>query len=212
MGELVETVRHILLGLEHHQILAAVLYFFIHIVFAALFLPCSPLTAMAGLLWGFWGGLAISIGSALTASSVTFMLGRYLKTRWPVSKLQAMSIGRLPARVLAMIERAGWRAVFVLQLNPIVPASSFGYIFGSTRLGFRLFFVSTALGILFSQCMLVGLGSFARNAVFLDDPTKYAVYGLILLISFGLISYWGRRIAKDPMIGIPTTTGPHGDA
>ena len=55
------------------------IFLILHIIFAIIFLPCSSLTFLSGVIWGPFYGLIISLIATTISGIITFSLGRYLK-------------------------------------------------------------------------------------------------------------------------------------
>ena len=150
------TFQHIHFFLAQHPVCAPIIYIISHIIFAICLIPCSPMAVIAGVLWGKWLGLGISIGSAFLSSCTTFglsrfflkdrihtfMLKRYAKTDW----------------FLAQTKKHGWKFVATVQLNPAAPGSSLGYLFGLTGIEFSVYAFFLLLFMLPLQLLLVVCG------------------------------------------------------
>ncbi len=142
--------------LSQHPVLAPFIYVLSHIFFAICLIPCSPMAVIAGVLWGKWLGLCMSILAAFISSCVTFSLSRfflhdkiyaflskrYSKTDWFMEKTQTH----------------GWKFVAAIQLNPAAPGSSLGYLFGLTRIAFSVYAFFLLLFMLPLQLVLVICG------------------------------------------------------
>jgi uncharacterized membrane protein YdjX (TVP38/TMEM64 family) len=150
-SSLLAHLRHFL---EQHRLLAPLTLLFAQVALASLLLPCSPLTVLAGLLWGFYLGLVYSIVATVVASLWTFLLGRRVLRAWLLR-------GRLNAwqlKVLATIDRYGWKAAMVAHANPVFPGSSLGYAFGASSVSVGSFALGALLGTLPLQLLMVGIG------------------------------------------------------
>ena len=65
----------------YYLIIFSILIFpyFTQIIFAIIFLPCSSLTFLSGVIWGPFYGLIISLIATTISGIITFILGRYLQ-------------------------------------------------------------------------------------------------------------------------------------
>jgi uncharacterized membrane protein YdjX (TVP38/TMEM64 family) len=134
-----------LAALQPQSPLLAVLGF--GVVFAGLSaasLPgCSLLALGAGALWGpWWGGLCISVASALGA-----LLPFHLARRLGRERL----LRRFPAHGALVddgVRRAGLRYLLVLRLLPVMPYAVVNPLMGLTAMRARAFLVVSALGML----------------------------------------------------------------
>ncbi len=139
-----------------HPVLAPVLYAFFHIVFAVCVIPCSPMAIIAGVLWGKWLGLGISIISALLASCSTFWLSRLLFRQ----RVYAFLVKKFPKTdwFLEQTRKNGWKFVATVQLNPAAPGSTLGYLFGLTNISFFVYAFFLLIFMLPLQIVLVLCG------------------------------------------------------
>jgi uncharacterized membrane protein YdjX (TVP38/TMEM64 family) len=145
--------------LLHYPRLAPLLLIVCQIVFASFVLPCSLLTVLAGLLWGFDVAIVYSVIATIAGSLWTFALSRLVLRKWVL--LQWVSL-QMPSRAFqqinALITRYTWRASAIAHANPAFPGSSLGYAFGFTDVSLVSYAIGAILGVLPLQVMLVGLG------------------------------------------------------
>jgi uncharacterized membrane protein YdjX (TVP38/TMEM64 family) len=141
-----------------HPIQAPFFLIITHLILSSLLLPCSPITILAGILWGFNVGLIYSIISTILASTWTFYLSRF-----PL-RLYFSNYKNNPnwKRISVLVEKHGWAASFLAYINPILPASSLGLFFGLTELNFMPFLLGAGLGNLPLQIIQVYFGSYIR--------------------------------------------------
>lgn len=176
------SVATILSWLHAHPIIAPVVFVVAHVVVAVAFLPCSPFTLLAGLLWSLPYSLAISVAAALCASCTTFLLGRYFWPRALRSKFNNVPMQRL----MALSDKHGWQLVALTHINPALPSSTLGYIFGLSKISFRLYAWSAFVGMLPLQIALVGMGSAVRDVLLSRVWIAACVSMAIAMVAFGL--------------------------
>lgn len=169
--------------LKNHKYAAPLLLIAIQAGLAALALPCSPVTVLAGLLWGVGIGLLYSILATLVASILTFLLGRYVFRDWLRGKMQE----GWRQRVLVMIDRLGWKASALAHANPIFPGSSLGYCFGASSIPFPAFWIGALVGNLPLQILMVKVGDVARDIA--DGGASTGVVIVILLLVVSIVLY-----------------------
>ena len=155
------SVATILSWLHEHPIIAPFVFVVAHVVAAVAFLPCSPFTLLAGLLWSLPYSLAISVAAALCASCTTFLLGRYFWPRALRSKFNNVPMQKL----MGLSDKHGWQLVALTHINPALPSSTLGYIFGLSKISFRLYAWSAFVGMLPLQIALVAMGSAVRDLI-----------------------------------------------
>lgn len=148
-----QTIHHFL---SLHPVFAPVIYVLSHVVFAICLIPCSPMALIAGVLWGKWLGLGISICSAFLSSCTTFALARFFLKE----KIRAFMSKRYRKTdwFLAQTQKHGWKFVAAVQLNPAAPGSSLGYLFGLTGVEFSVYAFFLLLFMLPLQLLLVFCG------------------------------------------------------
>ena len=170
-------------------LLAPAIFIALHCAAAAAFLPCSPFTFAAGFLWGPGLGLAISVIAALAASCCTFLIARFLSGAEWRDRTAASAAGRM----LAGLANFGWKGVAIAQLNPVLPASALGYVFGLSPLKLRTYAGAAFIAMLPLQTLFVMAGASARGALFEES----AVLAPISIAGFaGVLYLVARRITK----------------
>ncbi len=192
-----------LAALDEHSLAAVVGYVAVHVACAVLFLPCSPLTFLAGAAWGIWPGLAISSGSALLGAAATFAIGRSVsRGASPGFHLLSPFIRRasgIARRVLG----TEWPAVALIQGNPLVPASSTGYVFGLTGMRMSTFLKAHYLVTLPLQAVLVASGAMVYDVVVLQQVRDYVA--LSMIVAIGLAGMW--LLVRRRLRGAARATG-----
>jgi len=200
--------EHLFAFLKSHPFAAPLLFVLIQAVLAALALPCSPVTVLAGLLWGVWVGLAYSLASSLVASILTFLLGRYVFRRWLLARMQS----GWRRKIILMIDRFGWKASAIAHANPVLPGSSLGYGFGASSISLAAFGFGALAGNLPLQVLMVTAGDLTRNLA--EGGASTGVLILIVLVALSFLLY---RIAAPMVLDVPDpgnddTGKPGGDS
>lgn len=169
---------------------APVLFVASHVVLAVLWLPCSPLTLAAGLIWGSWVGLAYSMTAVMASCATTYMLGRFaghaLLQICPKRHVARMKMLRDTAYA------ADWRVVAAVNLSPVFPAATMGYVFGLARTPARLYLAVTALSLLPYQVAYVFMGDGIADLAMNRGPW-FLAGGLALAILATLLIRRHRR-------------------
>jgi len=172
---LAEIVMSILDFSRENPILIVPQFILLNIIFAAFFLPCSFFSVLAGIIWGGYG-IVFSITGSLAANAFTFFISRtalktrvkrYLSERFPLSD-----------SFTKCLDKHDWKVIAAVQLNPVLPAASFGYFIGLTNMGLgRYLFYSLVFTL-----PLAGLLNFLGFSVseFMQNSTFF-VFGLIAL-------------------------------
>jgi len=172
--------------LAQYPLVAPILFICIHALMAALFIPCSPMTLMAGALWGQSHGIVISMIAAIVSSSTTFLLSRsFLR-----SKIERFLLRRYPKAALLLSRTAAhdWKIIAVAQMNPMIPASTMGYIFGLCEIPFLRYVLLSGLFFLPLQIMFVFTGHSAINLIDSQQKIGYSIATILFMIVVVLMS------------------------
>lgn len=169
--------------------LAPLLLIVCQVVLASFVLPCSPLTVLAGILWGFDVAIVYSVIATITGSLWTFILSRWVFKKW-VSLQMAPKIFQ---EISELITRYTWRASAIAHANPAFPGSSLGYAFGITDVSLISYAGGAVLGVLPLQVMLVGLGHVLSQTL-ATSMIQLALMLSSLLFLFMMYRRWVPRI------------------
>lgn len=160
-----------------HPTLAPLALILTQLLLASFALPCSPLTVLAGVLWGFEIGILYATSATILSSLWTFFLGRYaFRNRFK----EKMRLSWWP-KIFGLVSRYKWKASMIAHANPVFPGSSLGYVFGMSDISALSFFFGAFMGTLPLQLIMVGLGFFTGQTIERHDS------GPILIIA-GLIA------------------------
>ncbi len=166
--------------LTEHAVLAPILFAFFHIVFAVCIIPCSPMAVIAGILWGKWLGLGISIVSAFLASCTTFWLSRLFFRQ----KVYAFLVKKFKKTdwFLEQTRKNGWKFVATVQLNPAAPGSTLGYLFGLTNISFLVYAFFLLIFMLPLQIILVLCGDLMPQLLSGKAPWILLLVTLLIIV------------------------------
>jgi uncharacterized membrane protein YdjX (TVP38/TMEM64 family) len=148
-----------LIQLSHYNYpyMTPILFIIIHITLAIFFMPCSPMAFIAGALWGGFYGSLICLIAALSSEAITFLLSRSLIKK----RIENFLLFRYP-KMLKMINQVqyhDWQLILLVQLNPLVPASSMGYAFGLFKISFTKYILFSGIFMLPLTFLFVMTGS-----------------------------------------------------
>ncbi len=147
-------------------------------------IPSVPLDVAAGLAFGlFWGTVWTLVGAEIGAL-IAFWLARRLGRGWLARRLGAERI----AKVDALTERMGGRAVFLMRLLPAFNFDWVSYAAGLTSISARTFAVATFFGMLPPVVAIVAVGD-----LLLTDPALSALVFGVLLLAWALPFLWWLR-------------------
>ena len=165
------------------------LFVLVYALAAVLFVPGSPLTIGAGVIYGLGPGFAaVSAGSTLGAACA-FLVARYLARgrveRW---------IGADP-RFRAIDEavgRDGGTIVLLTRLSPVFPYNLLNYLYGVTRVRFFAYLLASWIGMLPGTLLYVYLGFAGRTVAQAAaggparSPAEYCVCGVGLVATIAV--------------------------
>src|SRR6059058_2954336 len=108
-----------------------------------LLLPGGLLSIGGGFFFGLWWGFFIILVGNVSGAAIAFFLSRWLGHSWLRGKLRrnATLVALEPA-----VEREGWKIILLSQLHPLFPTSLLNYLYGLTRIRFRVCILWIAIG------------------------------------------------------------------
>ena len=135
--------------------IAPLVYIGLYLVSTVFFLPGTPVTVLAGFVFGpLWGVLYASIASIISVSAA-FLIARYVARdiveSWVKDNAQFRKID-------AQVEEQGWRIVMLTRLVPIFPFNLQNYAYGLTRIRFTTYVIVSAIFMLPGTAVFVQLG------------------------------------------------------
>ncbi len=147
---------------------------------------------MAGALWGGIYGLAISMVAAVVSSATTFLLSRSFLH----SKIECFLAHRYPkvTELLAQAAVHDWKIIAVSQMNPLIPASTMGYIFGLSQVTLKRYLLFSVIFMLPLQFLFVMTGHSVTSLFMSDGQWGVALALIILVAIFTLV---GKRIYRS---------------
>jgi uncharacterized membrane protein YdjX (TVP38/TMEM64 family) len=156
--------------------------------------PRSAVSVLVGVVAGFWTGVAVAFAGGLLAAVGAFGLSRGLG-RSAVLRLA----GRRLARADGLVSDRSFLAVLTGRLVPVVPFVAVSYGAGLTGVRFLPYVLATALGLVPSTLVQVGVGA---SAGFLVERVPVAVVvpavAVVLAAAVAATVLWRRRRAVVP--------------
>ncbi len=156
--------------------------------------PRSAVSVLVGVVAGFWTGAAVAFAGGLLAAVAAFGLSRGLG-RSAVLRLA----GRRLARADGLVSDRGFLAVLTGRLLPVMPFVAVSYGAGLTGVRFLPYLLATAIGLVPSTLLQVGVGASAGFLVERATPSATLLVAAVLLAAVVLGSVlWRRRRAAVP--------------
>ena len=160
------------------------------------FLPGTPLSLLAGLVFGPVLGTLWAVIGATIGATLSFLVGRYaargLVEGWTANneKVRRLDEG---------VERQGWRMLVITRLVPAFPFNLQNYAYGLTKIGLGTYVLLTAVCIIPGAAVYTFAGGSLASAR--QDLTMTFVYlgvAAVCFVVLSLIPGWirGRNGAK----------------
>ena len=150
-----ENVPKIKTWVANFGAVAPLVYIGLYFVSTVFFLPGTPVTVLAGFVFGpLWGVLYASIASIISVSAA-FLIARYvardLVENWVKDNAQFRKID-------TQVEEQGWRIIMLTRLVPIFPFNLQNYAYGLTSIRFTTYVIVSAIFMLPATTVFVQLG------------------------------------------------------
>jgi uncharacterized membrane protein YdjX (TVP38/TMEM64 family) len=155
--------------------------------------PRSVVSVLVGLVAGFWSGLVICLLGGLLGALAAFALSR---------GLGRPTVERFGTRRLARVDRLavdrGFLAVLTGRLVPVVPFVVLSYGAGLTAVRWTPYALATAVGLVPSTVVQVGVGASAPLIV--ERASTWALVPLVVVLAVvaGGVVLWRRRRGTTP--------------
>ena len=168
----------------------------VYFVATALLWPATPLSLVAGALWGpVWGSCVVWPAATLGAQ-VAFGLTR----RWGRGRVLAQ-LGDRPlwAAVDRAVGQGGARTVVLMRLSPLFPFNLLHVAFGLSQTRPRDHLLGTAVGILPGVVLYVSGGATVARLGESAETSwgEIALWGLGLVATAWGVGQIGRRAARE---------------
>jgi uncharacterized membrane protein YdjX (TVP38/TMEM64 family) len=162
---------------------APLVFVLVYTVATVAFLPGTPLSLLAGLVFGpAFGALWAVIGATIGAT-LSFLVGRYaargLFENWAArdERVKRLDEG---------FERHGWRMLVLTRLVPFFPFNLQNYAYGLTKIGAGTYVLLTVVCIIPGAAVYTFAGGSLASAG--QDPTRTFIYLGIAAVLFVLVS------------------------
>jgi uncharacterized membrane protein YdjX (TVP38/TMEM64 family) len=148
--------------------------------------PRTAVTVLVGVIAGFWAGLAIALVGGFLGALGAFGLSRALGRSFVVG-----IAGHWVNRVDRLLTERAFVSVLTGRLLPVVPFVALSYGAGLTGVRLAPYAVATALGLVPSTLLQVGLGASAAGVV--DSAALLVVLPVVAVVVGAGVVGWRRR-------------------
>ncbi len=176
-------------SVEQRPVQAAAVFLATGVGVKLLFIPFTPLSAVAGFVFGGLIGGALAFLALLLSSVIVFGLARWLGRAW-VEEFVEDDESRLRS-VERLLREHGLLTVVVLRIVPTLPLSAVNVVLGQSSISYRDFMIGTSLGTLPGAFLLAYVGSEALE--FGDWPFWILVGLSALLVLCGILIRYRLR-------------------
>ena len=193
-----ENVPKIKTWVENFGVIAPLVYMGLYLISTIFFLPGSPVTVLAGFVFGpLWGVFYASISSIISVA-LAFLIARYvardLVEGWVKDNAQFRKIDE-------QVEEQGWRILMVTRLVPIFPFNLQNYAYGLTSIRFSTFVLTSAIFMLPGTIALVLLGgAFVSGEGNIWKTMLYLSIAGVLMLALSLIPNLLKRYQTNSNI------------
>jgi uncharacterized membrane protein YdjX (TVP38/TMEM64 family) len=150
---------------------------------APLGFPGTPLTLLAGSLFGNLLGTIIALIGNTIGASLAFLLSRYVLRDYVQKKFESTN-PRIKAYDQKIKEKAV-TTVIALRLIPLFPFNALNFMLGITSIPFRKYFIGSFIGMIPGTFAFVYFGESLRMLSPLN--IALAITGIVLLTYLGKI-------------------------
>ncbi|MCL6270297.1 TVP38/TMEM64 family protein [Sansalvadorimonas sp. 2012CJ34-2] len=151
-----DNLKAIQTWITSYGVLAPLIYIGLYIAACLFFLPGSPVTIVAAIIWGPLLGAFYSLVGASLGAACAFLVARYaardMVEGWATNNTAFRKIDE-------GVSRQGWRMLMITRLVPVFPFNLQNYAYGLTGIGFWTYSLLTTLFIIpgtIAFCFMAG--------------------------------------------------------
>lgn len=148
--------------------------------------PKALLTALGGLVFGWWLGALLSWVAALLGAALAFWLGR----AWGRDAVDRLTRGRVE-RADQLLSQHGFAAVLAVRLTPVLPFTAINYAAGLTGVRWSHYALGSVLGMVPGSLAYAALGASG------SDPWGLFAGAAALVALVALGALLGRRLLRN---------------
>lgn len=174
----------------NHPILMGLIFFILYFITTGLSLPiASPLTLLAGAIFGFWKGLVLVSFASSLGATFAFWVSRYFLRDWVQQRFKNQF-----TLINERFQKEGAYYLFGLRLSPIFPFFAVNLIMGLTSIRAGVFYWVSQIAMLPGTALYVNAGDQLASV---DSLKKVVSLPIILSLTLlGLFPLLMKRILK----------------
>lgn len=186
----------ILNGTKSLGVMGILVFLCCYIISPVFFIPITPLSITAGMLFGPYLGFEVSLIGATLGATLAFIISRYLLKDWVDNK----SHSRIEL-VQEKIKQLGWKFVVIARISPIFPFSAQNYIFGVTNIPIKEYFISTLFSLIPGTFTYVYIGYAGKSAYAGTSGFEYKVtVAILFLATLTLAPYFLNKLKNSKKV------------
>lgn len=166
--------------------IAPLIFILIYILATILFLPGTPLTLLAGLIFGpILGTIYVSIASTIGAC-FAFIIARYIGRDYIETKFRSNSMFQ---KIDQGVKLHDWKMIAITRLVPLFPFNAQNYIYGLTDIPLLIYAFVSWLCMLPATFAYVSLaGSILAGDGNITTIITYISIAIALIIALSIVS------------------------
>jgi len=179
----VTSVNEIISIIRDKKEIASIIYIMLFTFLPTFFMPVTVLAIAAGAVFGFLAASFYTFVGAFLNSSLTFFISKYFaydiindyldnKYKKEYEKIKMNTKGR-----------DGFVLILVLRLLPIAPYTMLNYLCGAAGYDYKIFILSTLLGIIPGMLCYVNIGASS-----IDGFTPKLAISISILLAFIILT------------------------
>ena len=145
---------------QAHRVAGALLYIICVVLATVLFVPGSGSMMIAGYLFGFSLGTAVSAVAITLGAQCAFLSGRLVARDWVARQVAG---NRRLSAIEAGLREEAFVIVVLTRLSLVMPFNLLNYAYGITSVRGSVHFIATGVGMLAPVALYVYLGTLARD-------------------------------------------------
>jgi len=164
------------------------------------FLPGLVFTITGGALFGPLWGTVYSLLGATAGATLAFAAARH--GLGPVIEQRS---GTRLNRLQAGIDREGWRFVALMRLVPLIPFNLLNYMLGLTRIGLRVYVLTSMIAMAPGALAYVWIGHAGRQAL---TGGGNLLQGALIAVGLVAVVAFVPRLVRSLRGGLPAVDDP----